>query len=257
MAAGVQASLSVVAASIAALVAVGSAAAGLKLSRAPQVARRLIPLSGGLLGGLTLFGVLPELAERHGGLRAVGLIGAGLLALWAIGRWVYAICPACSHTHDHTRCTASLHGFALPLTAAASLHALLDGMGMAAATQEASQLGAAVVLGVALHKVPEGVALGVMLWAALDSRWVALGGTLGVQAWTVLGALVEAWAGRGLGSGWLSYPLALAGGSFLYLAYHTVHAEWRQRGAAAAFAPALMGGAAAALLQHGLRLWWR
>lgn len=240
----------------AAAIAVVAAVIGLRLAGAPRAARRLIPFSGGLLAGIALFCILPELAGRHGWRYGAAFLAAGLLLLWAVGRWVYAVCPACSHPHDHASCPVSLHGFALPLVVAASLHSFLDGLSIAASEQEHSgRLAAAVVLGVGLHKVPEGVALGVMLRAALASRGAALAWCVAVQAATVAGAWLESVAGTRLGIIWVSYALGLAGGSFFYLAYHAVHAEWRSRGALPAFAPALMGAAGAAVLQHGLHLW--
>jgi len=240
---------------IAAAVAVLAAAGGVKLSRLPTVARGLIPFSGGLLGGIALFGIGPELSERHGALGGLLLMGGGLVLLWIIGRWVYAICPACSHTHDHSNCPASLHGFAVPLVLAASLHSFFDGLSIAAAGEGSKGLAVAMLVGVALHKILEGVALGVILWAALNSRWAALAWTGVVQGATVLGAAAESLAASQIGGGWVTYPLTLAGASFLYLAYHAVHAEWRNRGAVPAFAPALVGAFGAALLQHGLHAW--
>ncbi len=245
-----------VAALAAAAVAMAAAVLGLQLSGAPRAARRLIPFSAGLLAGIAAFGVLPELAERHGRAGGVLLLAFGFLLLWAVGRWVYAVCPACSHTHDHSMCAASLHGFALPLVAAASLHAFLDGLSIAASQQEHSgRLAAVVLLGVGLHKIPEGVALGVMLRAALGSGRAALAWCAAVQAATVAGAALESAAVPRMGVLWVSYALGLAGGSFLYLAYHAVHAEWRTRGVLPAFAPALTGVAGAAALQHGLHAW--
>lgn len=241
---------------IAAAVAIFSAAIGLRLSGAPRAARTLIPFSGGLLAGIALFGIVPEIVKQNGWQGAGLLLGFGLLLLWIVGRWVYAICPVCSHSHDHSHCEASLHGFALPLVLAASLHSFLDGLSMAAASQEgANSLALAVVLGVGLHKIPEGVALGVMLGAALNSRWAALAWTAAAQAATVTGAAVEFLAIPAAGANWVSYPLALAGVGFLYLAYHAAHAEWRNRGALFAFAPTLIGVAGAAALQHGLDAW--
>lgn len=240
----------------AAAIAVAAAVLSLTLSGAPQAAKRLIPFSGGLLAGIALFGVLPELAEGNGWGAGAGMLLAGLLLLWAVGRWFYAVCPACSHTHDHTLCQASLHGFALPLVAAASVHSFLDGLGIAASGQQHSEgLAAAVALGVGLHKIPEGIALGVMLRAALKSRLAAVAWCVAVQAATVVGAALESLAASYLGAMWLNAMLGLAGGSFLYLAYHAVHAEWRSHGAWPAFVPALSGAAGAAILQYGLHGW--
>ena len=53
---------------------------------------------------------------------------------------------------------------------------------------------------------------------------------------------------------WVSYPLAIAGGTFLFLGVHAVHSDWKRRGARPAFIPAIAGAAGAALLQQGLRM---
>ena len=66
-------------------------------------------------------------------------------------------------------------------------------------------------------------------------------------------------AGAGLlmatrfGAFWLHYPLAIAGGCFLYLGFHAVHAEWLRRRSWIAVVPGVSGAAGAAILQHGAR----
>jgi zinc transporter ZupT len=239
---------------LATAVATGSAALGASsLIGSP---RRIVPFSGGLLAGIAAFAVFPELAEQHTWGGAAALLAAGVALMWAFGRYVYPVCPSCSHTHDHAHCETTLHGFAFPLVAAASLHAFLDGLGIAASQQDTGGAGAVVLAGVLLHKVPEGIALGLMLRAAMKSRWAAFGWAAAAEAATFAGALLESMLTAGFGSSWVSYALALAGGSFLYLGFHAVHGDWRRRGAPA-FMPALTGAAGAAALQHGLRLFLR
>jgi len=216
--------------------------------------RKIVPFSGGLLMGIALFGVFPELAGSYGWLGGAAVLAAGLGVLWAFGRYVYPVCPSCSPRHDHERCARTLHGFALPLCVAASLHAFLDGVAISASQQDhASGLATVVLLGVTLHKIPEGIALGIMLRAALPSRLEALGLAAAVETVTFLGAVLESAVTGRFGVAWVSYALALAGGSFLYLGFHAVHGEWRRRGTPA-FVPALTGAAGAAALQQGLRI---
>lgn len=233
----------------------GWAAAGVSplLTAAPRLARRVVPFSGGLLIGIALFGVVPELAERFSAAVGLGLLAGGCLLLWLFDRFAYPICPSCSHNHDHQQCQTTLHGFALPLVAAAALHSFLDGLGIAAAQQEpVAGLGAVVLLGVLLHKIPEGVALGVILSAAVRSRWAALGWCAAIQSATVLGAAFESAVTTRVGAAWIPYALSLAGGSFAYLGFHAVHGEWKRRGMLPALAPALLGAAGAAVLHLGL-----
>ncbi len=204
--------------------------------------------------GLAVFGVLPELAERYGWSIAAAAVASGVAALWAFARFVHPICPSCSPAHDHEHCATTLHGFAGPLITAASLHAFLDGLGISASGQEpAGGLAAAVVFGVGLHKIPEGIALGIMLRAAIRSRWSAFLLCAAAEGATLLGALFESAITSHVGAGWVPGALALAGGSFLYLGFHAVHGEWR-RGGFPAFVPALTGAAGAAALQQGVRV---
>jgi zinc transporter ZupT len=239
---------------LATAIAVLSAALGVWLTGLPQRHRRVVPFSAGLLAGIALFEVGPELAHELGWLGGLVLLFAGFALLWFINRYVYAVCPTCSHTHDHDTCSATLHGFALPLIAVAMLHSAMDGWGIAASRQDSGELGLAVFLGVCLHKIPEGLAYGAILRAALRSRLAAFGWCVIVEAPTMAGGLVESMATPHLGPQLVGVPLAIVGGSFLYLGFHAVHSEWRSRGSLPAFGPALTGAAGAALLHHGLHV---
>lgn len=236
-------------------IAVLSAAAGLLLTGVPKRGTQLVPFSAGLLLGIVAFGVWPELAEAYGWARSLGLLGGGFALLWCVNRYLYPVCPTCSHTHDHESCAISLHGFALPLIAVAAVHSVLDGWGIAASRDEGSGgLGLAVFLGVAFHKVPEGLAYGAILRAALRSRAGAFAGVLATQLPTMIGELVNRWLGPYLGLQWMGLPLAIVGGSFLFLGFHAVHSDLRRRGPAPALVPAFTGAVGAAAIHQGLRI---
>lgn len=236
--------------------AVLSAGVSVWLSGARFGARGLVPFSAGILVGITGFGVWPELAGSFGWSGGFALLLSGFALLWFVNRYLYPVCPSCAHTHDHNSCSVTLHGFALPLIVAGGLHSFMDGWGIAASQREGN-IGLAVFLGVLLHKIPEGLAYGAMLQASLESRFGALGWCALIQAPTVLGGLVEWLVAPHLGAQWIGYPLAIAGGSFLFLGTHAVHNEWKRRGLMPAFGPALTGAAGAAVLQQGLRVFLR
>ncbi|MCX6622183.1 MAG: ZIP family metal transporter [Acidobacteria bacterium] len=239
-------------------IAVAAAAAGMWLTRTAHLARRALPFSAGVLVGISVFWILPELGQHFGWPLAVLAMAGGVGTLWIIDHFVYPVCPTCSHTHDHDSCSTELHGFATPLIAAAALHSLLDGTAIAAAAGGGdSRFSAAMTLALAFHKLPEGVAFGVILHSALRSRRSAMLAVTLAEAATILGGLLESILAPHLGADWVYLLLALAGGSFLYLGWHAVHTEWRRRGAFPAFAPALTGAASAAVLQHGVRLFLR
>ena len=94
--------------------AIAGAVAGVFLSGVAGVARRMVTASGLMLLVLSLAGVLPELASTFGWPQGPLMMGTAVLAVWAVDRFVYPVCPSCSHTHDHDSCSTRLHGFAGP-----------------------------------------------------------------------------------------------------------------------------------------------
>lgn len=202
--------------------------------------------------GVALFWLLPEMAEVLGWPVAAAWTGGGAVALWLLDRYVYPVCPACAPAHDHTHCETRLHGFALPLLLAAALHSALDGWTVMAG-QSHPNLGPALIFGIAAHKVPEGLALGVIARASLATRFAALTWCVTAQAATLLGAGLELAFAPYLGITVLHALLALAGGSFLYLGGHAVHGELRRSGAGPAFVPALTGVAGSSVLRLFVR----
>jgi len=217
-----------------------SATAGVGLTSVHAWSRRLVPFSGGVLMGVALFWVLPEMAQFLSWFNALAWIAAGFAALWVVDHFVYPVCPACSHPHDHEHCSADLHGFAPPLLIAAALHSALDGWSVSAAAGSA-HLGMPFVLAIAIHKIPEGLALGVIVRAAMESRRAALSWCLLAESATLAGAALELVLTPYLGARGLYALLAIAGGTFLYLGGHAIHGEFRRRGVAPGFLPALAG----------------
>jgi zinc transporter ZupT len=181
----------------------------------------------------------------------------GYLLLFAIDRYAYPVCPTCSHDHDHNACTTVLHGFAGPLVSAVAVHAFFDGWSIATAQIAPLGIRVAVPLAVALHKIPEGIALGGILRAAVGSRPAALARCTLAESTTLLGGLVGQAMAPYIGTSWITYPLAMAGGCFVYLSQHAIHEEWKRRGPVPAFMPALTGAAGAAAFQHSVRFLFR
>lgn len=234
------------------VIAVLCAVAGVWLSASHRLTRRLVPFGGGALIGVALFWVLPEMANTMPAQAALLWLAAGCVLLGVIDRYIYPVCPTCSPVHDHEHCSTQLHGFATPLLIASALHAALDGWSVNAA-QDDSILSAGFLLGIAVHKMPEGLALGVISRAALRSRSAAMLWCALAQSATLLGAGLEGVLGPYLGPQILHILLALAGGSFLYLGWHAVHGEFRRSGASPALVPALTGVAGSSVLRLLIR----
>jgi len=230
-----------------------SAAAAIMLLGHAGHTRMLIPLSGGLLIGVAVFGLIPDLAPEIGWIHGVVLVAGGYFLVHILDRYAFSVCPSCAHDHGHDGCAEQLHGFAAPLLAATAIHACVDGWGLVAVRTGLHAPGAETALAAALllHKIPEGLALGAILRAAVGRDWMALALCAAVEFMTVLGGAAGVWLTP---AGWVNYPLAIAGGTFLFLGVHAVDSDWKRRGARPAFIPALAGAAGAALLQQGLRI---
>jgi zinc transporter ZupT len=169
-------------------VGISAAGVGTWLTAARRRARFVLPLSAGVLLGVALFGLLPELAVEAGWAISLLLFGAGYGGLIAFNRYVYPVCPTCAHDHDHRSCATELHGFAAPLVAAAAVHSFVDGWSVTTA-QWTAPLGlrVAVPLAVGLHKIPEGIALGGLLLASMGSRARALSACIIAEGITLVG----------------------------------------------------------------------
>jgi zinc and cadmium transporter len=241
---------------LATVVAIVSAAAGVWLLGHARHTRVLIPLSGGLLIGVAAFGLIPELVVDIGWLRGGVLVAFGYAILKALDRFAFSVCPSCAHDHSHESCHEPLHGFAGPLLMATAIHAFVDGWGLVTVQAGTHTPGSGTIFAAALmlHKIPEGLALGTMLRASVDREVTALALCAAVELATVAGGATGYWLTP---AAWVSYPLAIAGGTFLFLGVHAVHGAWKSRGAGPAFIPALAGAAGAAILQQGLRMAFR
>lgn len=224
--------------------------AGIRMAETPAISRRVLPFSGGLLVGIALFWILPEIAGRDRWPGACAGLIAGFALLWLIDHYVYPVCPTCSHTHHHEDCHESLHGFATPLLIAASLHSFFDGWSLGVSQQKGYEgLKIAFLVGIGVHKLPEGLALGAIFAAALGKEWRALLGVGAAQSMMFLGGALSLLLADRLATSVTMAFLSVAAGAFVYLGYHAVDSEYQQRGFRTSWMPALTGAAGAAVLR--------
>ncbi len=211
-------------------------------SRAPSA--HIAATGGGLLFGMALFWLLPEMAEAIGWPAALLLIAFGCAVLWVLDQ---TLLHRGHHGHDHGHSHSG--GIAVPLLIAAAVHSLIDGWSVQVFSREALA-DVAVPLGLALHKIPEGVALGLLTRKSVSSAWKALTLAGLVEAMTLVGAWIEPRAdvsGKALfGAGWSQMVLGIVAGTFLYLGLHTAVPARRKRGIVPVFlsGTALVGIAA-------------
>lgn len=211
---------------------------GASLGQSKTFSAHLAAAGGGLLSGICLFWLMPEIAETAGWPGTIALAAIASLVLILLDRYL-------EHTGNSPR-----HGAVLPLLIATAVHSFLDGWSVRAlALQPLTDV--AVPVGLALHKVPEGLALGWILRRDASSTRAVIMGAV-VESLTVIGAAIEPRAERSgvaaFGAWWTAVVLSIVAGTFLFLGFHTVAADWKKRGVMPVFVCALVAAALAARL---------
>jgi hypothetical protein len=196
---------------LAAVLAIACAIAGIVAS-AGRRAYILVPLSGALLAAVAVFALIPETAGEIGWLLALLAAGVGYALLEVFNRIGLPVCPSCSHSH----------GFSGPLVAATAIHAFVDGWGMMAIGGSSSHdVSRAILAALLLHKIPEGLALGAILRMSAGTAGRAVALAILAELPTLIGGIVGLRAAQ---ETWIGYPLALAGGAYLFLGVHAIRA---------------------------------
>ncbi len=194
------------------LLAWAGVAGGLFLGQWRRASSHLATVGGVLLFAIAVFLVIPEVAQSLGWVLACGLAIGVCAGLMQLDRYLSR--PG--------RC--SPEGVIGPLLAATALHSFLDGWSVRAFSALAFAT-IAVPLGLALHKLPEGLALGLITRKAMPSIGAALITGILVEGLTLLGAIVEPRVNESgaatFGNWWTGIVLAIVGGSFLFLGVHS------------------------------------
>ncbi len=192
------------------------------------------------------------MVEQSGWIFGAGALCSGVLLLWMFDRFLHPICSSVSH-HDHgMRAEPFLPGFALPLLLATGAHSILDGWSIRILAPN-HFAGTAAVIGLSLHKIPEGFGLGLLTRESLQSTTKTLLFCGIAECFTLVGAGIEPLADHAgvirFGSAWITGILALTGGSFLFLGYHALHGKQDQPGVISSFLLSFCVVAAIALVR--------
>jgi len=213
------------------LLALGGVIAGVVMGNPRGLSNHLAAAGGGLLFGISLFWIVPEIAETSG--RAIALLMAvGVSAMLAL------LDGALERVGHSAR--REVIG---PLLIAAALHSLLDGWSVRAlAARPVTEV--AVPIGLALHKIPEGIALGWITRRSMSSHWKAGAAAIAAELFTLVGAFVQPAANESgaakFGDWWTTTVLAIIAGSFLFLGFHAVLPHRRRAGIVAVFFATLL-----------------
>lgn len=195
------------------------------LGHARVPSSQLTAAGGGLLSGICIFWLMPEISSAFGLFRTAALVLAICVVLLLADRWL----GHAEHASPH---------ILLPLLAATSLHSFFDGWSIRMLEGQVLA-NVAVPIGLALHKFPEGLALGWLARKAFPRFATAIGVACGVELLTVVGAFVEPLADHSgvaaFGTMWTGLVLAAIGGSFLFLGLHAILPDRKRPGIVAIF----------------------
>jgi zinc transporter ZupT len=196
-----------------------------------RFSHHLAAAGGGLLVGISLFWLVPEMAETSGPLLAL-LIAIGWAALLGLLDAILA------HRGHSAR-----HGVVWPLLLATAIHSLLDGWSVRLLSLQ-PLTNIAVTAALALHKIPEGAALGWLTRRSLQRPRTAFLLSASVESFTLLGALIEPGLNASglarFGNWWSVFVLSAMAGGFLFLGAHAILPAWKQRPVSALFLAALL-----------------
>lgn len=229
------------------LFAIGGIGLGVFPGHSRGLSAKFAAAGGGLLSGIAVFWLFPDIAAIASWWQAALLVAFTFSVLFAFDRTLH-------HLHHSFVDSAAEAGLIVgPLLVAAAIHSFLDGWSVRFASMDALT-NLAVPAGLALHKVPEGLALGLVARESFRSRGAAFLAAASVESFTLIGAWIEPVANR-LGANefghiWLGLVLAVIAGSFLFLGAHTVLPARRKPTLMIAFAGAFLLALGAAVLQR-------
>jgi len=128
-----------------------------------------------------------------------------------------------------------------------ALHDLPEGMAIAVGSETAQELGVLIAAGIALHNLPEGMATATPLIMADVKKWKILLLNAGIALFTPLGALVGLIAVQGTQNS-LAFFLSLAAGAMAFLVFAELIPLARERHPRYAFLGGITGFVFFALL---------
>jgi zinc and cadmium transporter len=204
----------------------------------------LLSFSAGVMLGAAFFHMLPEAVEGAG-LSALPFVLVGFLFLFLLERFVLVhVCaepgpsteallhphgtPGHEHAHGATGC--DVHTLGVAAFVGLSLHTLVDGFALGAASTDRT-LGFLVFLAILAHKIPSSFSLSSILRAEGYSRRRALAMNAAFAVTVPVGAALYV-AVRGIvhAPSFTALALAASSGTFLHLALSDILPDLHRRG---------------------------
>jgi ZIP family zinc transporter len=176
----------------------------------------LVAAAMGTLLAITLFDVLPDAKQFLTWPTLFLACASGYLLLWIVGKYVYHVCPACA-ANDLAQANPQLAQTATMLMVALGLHCTMDGLGIVFGDNLLGHPDVGLVAGISVHKVPEGLALVLLLLGAGIQHKKAITLALGVESMTIVGGVIGSYVVSSTSTFSLGILFAHLGGGFFYM----------------------------------------
>ena len=207
----------------------------------------LISFAAGALLAVSLFDILPESFESVGVAKGLLSFASGYLLFFLLTKFVFHVCPACAATHTEVNFKA----ITTAMVAALSVHSFMDGLAIASGSSTGSSIGLLILLAVAFHKFPEGMALTLVGLGSGMSRRRALWMSCLIESSTTIGGGIAGFfIPASGGSPWTGYVLGHVGGGFVFIVMHALLSEVVKHHPRYTVLSALLGGASILLAQY-------
>ncbi len=176
----------------------------------------ILEFSAGLMTAVVCTELIPEAFESGGMLTAVGGALSGIIAIMAIEKWLKDSKMIKRHNHRSGRSQLMKAGIMVAIGLA--LHNLPEGFAVGSGFKVSTGLGITVTTIIMIHDIPEGIAMAVPMRA---------GGLPGIKAFAYtilsgvpmgLGALIGAALGS-ISEYFISVCLGFAAGAMLYIVF--------------------------------------
>jgi zinc transporter ZupT len=226
--------------------------AGIHVMQSAQLSRKITAVSSGVMLGVGLFWILPDITQSAGILHAFLSVTVAITALFGVDRYIYPVCPCCSHL-AHSTCQR-LPDALLPLVIAIGVHNLFDGWTAGIALHSAGMLRSGIVMGLIAHKIPEGLIFGMMLRATSSKRNVLLPSALITGLCILAGYNMYGEMKLVQASLLVTLSMAIACASFVFVGLHSFQLQRRRTGTKPALLFLAAGVAGTVVIEKGLSL---
>ena len=182
----------------------------------------LISFAAGALLAVTLLEIIPESFQMVGWKAGIVSVLSGYFVFLIITRYVFHVCPACAATHTE----ANFKAITTTMIVALGIHSFMDGLAIYSGYLTSSKIGLLILLAVAYHKLPEGMALALVARSSGIGRLKAFSVSFTLEFLTTMaGGLIGFLLLVPESQRWVGYILGHVGGGFLFIVIHALLGE--------------------------------